>query len=210
MKIYLASGNLHKKYEMQEVFRDFEIIIPKEVGINFNPIENGNTFMANSLLKAEQLFNIINGPVLADDSGICVDAIDGKPGIYSARYAGKNLITNYNENLSSEERNKLLIDEVNEILNSQGKKISDLHNRTCRFVCALTFYYGKDKFITVQETLEGYLVTSIENANGSGGFGYDPIVYLKDDNKTVAELSEKEKNDISHRGKACKKMLYFL
>lgn len=210
MKIYLATGNLHKKQEMQQIFNEHQIIIPKDEGIFFDPIEDGSTFMANSLIKAEELFKIVHCPVIADDSGICVDIIDKRPGIYSARYAGKNFITGNDSKLSSLERNKLLIEEVNEKIINLGKDINDISLRTCRFVCALTFYYKQDRFISIQDTIEGILVSSIDEALGTGGFGYDPVVFLPEYNKTVSQLTEEQKNKISHRGRACKKLLDFL
>lgn len=210
MKIFIATGNLHKKQEFQKIFSDYEIFIPKDLGIDFDPVENGTTFAANSLIKAQELYKLVNAPVLADDSGICVESINDRPGIYSARYAGKDYVTGNDSKLSSFERNKLLIEETNETLKKNGKDIYTPENRLCRFVCALTFYYGKDKYITIQDTIEGTLVDSLDEAKGSGGFGYDPVVYLPEYKKTVAELSEDEKNNVSHRGKACKKLLDFL
>ncbi len=202
MKIYLASGNEHKRKEMQQIFSDFTIVLPKDEKISFSPDENGSSFIENSLIKAEALWNLVHEPVLADDSGICVEALNGFPGIYSARYCGngKN-VTKDADKLTSEERNKLLISEVNQ---------SGSTNRNCAFVCSLVYYYGKNQFYAVQEILQGTLVKSVEDLKGKGGFGYDPAVFLSDFNKTVAELSEEEKNAVSHRGKACKKMSEFL
>jgi XTP/dITP diphosphohydrolase len=202
MKIYLASSNEHKRKEMQEIFPEHTIVLPKDENISFNPEENGSSFIENSLLKAKALWDIIHKPVLADDSGICVEALNGFPGIYSARYCGngKN-VTSESDKLTSSQRNELLIAELNETQSS---------NRNCAFVCSLVYYYGNNRFYAVQESLEGTVVNSINEVKGNGGFGYDPIVFLKQYNKTVAELSESEKNAISHRGKACKKMSAFL
>ena len=202
MKIYLASSNEHKRKEIQEIFSKHQIVLPKDENISFNPEENGSTFIENSLIKAEALWNIVKQPVLADDSGICLAALNGFPGIYSARYCGKGKnVTKDADKLSAQERNELLINELN------ATKSQD---RSCSFVCSLVYYYGKNQFYAVQETLEGSLVESVEDLKGKGGFGYDPAVYLKEYNKTVAELTENEKNAISHRGKACKKMSDFL
>ncbi|MBQ3824802.1 MAG: non-canonical purine NTP pyrophosphatase, partial [Spirochaetaceae bacterium] len=90
MKIYLATGNEHKKREMQRIFSDFEIVIPKDEGIDFDPEETGNSFFENSLIKAKSLFDVVKAPVIADDSGLCVDALGGEPGVYTSRYAGKD------------------------------------------------------------------------------------------------------------------------
>lgn len=202
MKIYLASSNEHKRKEMQNIFCNYEVLLPKDNNIQFSPIENGKTFFENSLIKAETLWNIVKTPVLADDSGICLDALNGLPGIYSARYAGKDGYKNENSKLSSQERNILLMDELNTSSNPD--------NRKCHFVCSLIYYFGKDQFYGVQETLEGEIITSFDKVSGTNGFGYDPIFYLPNYKKTVAELTDEEKNAISHRGKACAKMLLFL
>ena len=201
MKIYLASGNLHKKKEMSEIFCNHTISIPADDGIDFDPIEDGNSFMENSLIKAKALWEIVKQPVLADDSGICVDILDGVPGIYSARYAGKDMHQGRpdGKKIPQEEQNRLLIQEVKEAINEKKGT-----SRTCRYVCAMTLYLGPDRFYTAQETMEGSIIEDISVSRGLGGFGYDPIVILKDTDKTIAELSAEEKNALSHRGKAGK------
>ena len=170
-------------------------------GIDFDPIEDGNSFMENSLIKAKALWEIVKQPVLADDSGICVDILDGVPGIYSARYAGKDMHQGRpdGKKIPQEEQNRLLIQEVNEAINEKKST-----SRTCRYVCAMTLYLGPDRFYTAQETMEGSIIEDISVSRGLGGFGYDPIVILKDTDKTIAELSAEEKNALSHRGKAGK------
>ena len=199
MKIYLATGNEHKKREMQRIFSDFEIVIPKDEGIDFDPEETGNSFFENSLIKAKSLFDVVKAPVIADDSGLCVDALGGEPGVYTSRYAGKDAMHGRSDGkkISQAEQNRLLIEQVNET-HSEGDA------RSCHYVCSLTCYVGKDRFFNAQETLEGFLIDKIEDAAGCGGFGYDPIVIIKSYGKTVAELSDEQKDEISHRGKAAR------
>ena len=211
MEIFLATGNLHKKHEMEMLCAPHTITIPKDIGLEFDPEETGKTFFENSLIKAESLWKIVQKPVIADDSGICVDALDGKPGIYSARYCGRKF-TNSNEtedghNLSQIEQNSLLIEDVNLTLQEKDLDPNNPENRKCRYVCSIIMYLAKDKFLCAQETFEGILLKNIDDSKGTKGFGYDPIVFLPEYNKTVAELTEEEKNKISHRGKAVKEVM---
>jgi XTP/dITP diphosphohydrolase len=202
MTIWFASGNLHKKEEAAAFFPRRDIKLPAEAGLAFDPEETGSTFLENALLKARTLYRQLadlrragtpglDGPVLADDSGICVDALGGRPGIYSARYAGKDG-AGIREGRKPEapERNALLLEEL-----------GDNPDRKARFVCAMVLLWDENRFLSVQETLEGELVRP-GGGRGSGGFGYDPIFYLPGRGITVAELSGPEKNRISHRGKA--------
>ncbi len=207
MTLYLATGNKHKKDEMTKICAEHTILIPNDKGISFDPEETGLTFIENSLIKAKALWEIVKEPVLADDSGICVEALDGIPGIYSARYEGREFPkgrVNKNSKLTQSEQNILLLDHLNESIASNPKK-----SRKCHYVCAMVLYYGEDQFLCVQETMKGILVNNIDEACGNGGFGYDPIVFLPEHNKTVAELTDEEKNIISHRGKATRKILAF-
>ena len=217
MTIFLATGNLHKKSEFAQIFTPNQILIPKDQDIDFDPEENGNSFVENSLIKARTLWNIVHEPVIADDSGICVDLLGGAPGIYSARYAGISNMKGEKAGakLDAAERNRLLIEQTNIALaayrkNNPEDKRSDLELRSCRFVCSMVLYLGNERFYAVQETLEGSLVSSIEASAGSGGFGYDPVVFLPSFGKTVAELSAEQKNAVSHRGKAGKKLSLLL
>lgn len=183
MKIYFASGNAHKKEELARILPNHTIVIPADEGIPFDPEETETTFFGNSLLKARTLFEITGKPVIADDSGICVDALGGAPGVLSARYGSEN-----GQKLDTAGRNRLLL-----------SRMEGIRNRTCRFVCNMVLYVAADRFYSVQETLEGTLVT--EN-RGSGGFGYDPLVLVPALGRTVAELTPEEKDELSHRGKA--------
>ncbi|MBQ8680077.1 MAG: RdgB/HAM1 family non-canonical purine NTP pyrophosphatase [Treponema sp.] len=194
-KLYLASGNKHKQKEMQELLPDFEIRIPSDDGIEFAPIEDGKSFYENSLIKARALWNLVHEPVIADDSGICVSALKGEPGIYTSRYAGPNFMHGKPDGskISQEEQNRFLIEQ----LNATGSR-----DRSCHYTCAMVLLLNPERFFVAQETFEGELIPSIEKQAGSGGFGYDPIVWLPQYKKTVAEISAEEKNKISHRGKA--------
>ena len=198
MNIWLASGNLNKKAELIDILKNcglgHKLLIPQDAGLIFDPAETGNTFFENALIKSRELNRLLKerhpspyetgDPIIADDSGLCVDDLEGRPGIFSARYGGK---------ISSKERNALLLEEL-----------WDAENRKARFVCSMVLLCANDRFFIAQETLEGEIVKSIDHAAGSGGFGYDPILYIPQSGRTVAQLSEEEKNLISHRGKAGK------
>jgi XTP/dITP diphosphohydrolase len=205
MTIWFATGNAHKKQELQAILPGHTIKIPADAGITgFDPDETGRTFLENALIKARALHQLIAdryptdiGPVIADDSGLCVDALAGRPGIYSARYGSTGRfgsIGRYGgsagdgKKLDTGERNALLL-----------RELGDTPNRSARFVCAMVLLFSEDRFSAVQETLEGEL---IREERGTGGFGYDPILFIPELGRTVAELSEDEKNRISHRGKA--------
>ena len=213
MIVWFATGNTHKKQELAEILSDaisspaipgdtaFELKIPRDVGLEFDPEETGTTFFENALIKAGALYRLLEekgarrpgDPIVADDSGICVDELGGRPGIYSARYCGPEKMPDASipHNLTDADRNVLLLEEM------------DGHpRRNSRFVCAMVLYYSPDRFFVAQETLEGELVKNIEAARGKGGFGYDPILYIPELGHTVAELTEEEKNQWSHRGKA--------
>jgi XTP/dITP diphosphohydrolase len=189
MNIWFATNNAHKKEELQAILQT-NLKIPSEEGIEFDPDETGLTFYENALLKARELRKILRNTdaVIADDSGLCVDALEGRPGIYSARYGSEN-----GKKLTSEQRNNLLLDEL-----------GDNPKRSARFVCAMVLLLSEDRFFLVQETIEGEIVKGREMSRGSGGFGYDPIFLVPGLGRTAAELSSQEKNNISHRGKAGK------
>lgn len=206
MKIYLATGNKNKKREMIQLLPEHEIVIPSDEGIDFDPEETGTTFYENSLIKAKSLYDIVHCPVIADDSGICVDALNGAPGIYSARYAGPSFMHGKPDGtkITQEEQNIFLIEQLNEAIksNSLPDELYMHGKRSCHYTCAMVLYLGPDRLFVAQETFEGTLIEDIQNAAGTGGFGYDPIVFLPEYNKTVAQISAEEKNSISHRGKA--------
>lgn len=202
----MATGNKNKKKEMCELLDGHTILIPSDEGIDFNPDETGTTFYENSLIKARALYETVRCPVIADDSGICVDALGGAPGIYSSRYAGPLFMRGKPDNsrISQEEQNIMLIDQLNEALRQGNLPDGEyLHGeRSCHYTCAMVMYCGADRIFAAQETFEGILIDDIKNQAGDGGFGYDPIVFLPEYGRTVAQLTADEKNDISHRGKA--------
>jgi XTP/dITP diphosphohydrolase len=182
MNLWFATGNPHKRDELAAILSGHRICIPAP-GSGFEADETGDTFLENALIKARVLYRQAASPVIADDSGLCVDALGGRPGIYSARYGGEG-----GKTLSAGERNARLLGEM-----------AACPVRSARFVCAMVLLLTEDRFFAVQETLEGEIV---REGRGAGGFGYDPIFYLPEQGCTVAELAEEEKNRISHRGKA--------
>jgi XTP/dITP diphosphohydrolase len=185
MIVWFASGNEHKHKELAAILPQVELRIPADAGLDFSPNENGATFLENSLIKARALYQLVKQPVIADDSGLCVDALNGDPGIRSARYG-----SDAGHILSSAERNSLLL-----------QKLGNSPNRKARFVCAMVLLLNENRFFAAQETLEGEI---LHEQHGSGGFGYDPIFYLPKQACTIAELPPELKNSLSHRGKAAR------
>jgi XTP/dITP diphosphohydrolase len=191
MVLWFATGNVHKRDELAAILSGADIRIPADAGLAFDPREDGKTFLENALIKARALYRLVRAPVIADDSGLCVDALGGGPGIRSARYGAED-----GRVLSGEKRNMLLL-----------RELEGVSDRRARFVCAMALLLAEDRFFAVQETLEG----EISNKPcGSGGFGYDPVMYLPEIGLTVAELPDGEKNALSHRGKAAKALSLFL
>lgn len=185
MKIVLASSNKHKVQEINDIVNNtgLEFILPPQ---GFDPIENGKTFEENSYIKAKEAWKLTKTWVLADDSGLCIDALDGKPGIYSARYA---------------QTPELRIARV-------LKEMQGVTNRDAHFTCAMTLINPKGE---IQFKYEGRCEGSITTeARGKNGFGYDPIFLIKNDTRTMAELSEEEKNEISHRSVALRQVLEYI
>jgi len=190
MKIWFATNNAHKKAELEAILGTV-LTIPSDEGLDFNPEETGTTFCENALLKACELKKLLaskGDPVIADDSGLCVDALGGRPGVFSARYGEEG-----GRKLSYSDKNILLLEEL-----------KDSAERSARFVCAMVLLFENDRFFVVQETLEGEIVKGREYLRGEGGFGYDPVFLLPALGRTLAELSAEEKNSLSHRGKAGK------
>jgi XTP/dITP diphosphohydrolase len=195
MKIWFATNNAHKKAELEAIL-DTGLKIPAEEGLDFDPEETGTTFCENALLKARELKKILKEDdfVIADDSGLCVDALDGRPGIFSARYGEDG-----GRKLSYNEKNLLLLEEL-----------KNSAERRAHFVCAMVLLFENYRFFIVQETLEGEIVKGRESLRGEGGFGYDPVFLIPSLGRTLAELSAEEKNSLSHRGKAGKHIAMIL
>ena len=183
MKIVLASHNKKKLREMRTLLkestcRDIDLLSPADIGFSDEPEENGKTFAENAIIKAESI--VSRGYIaIADDSGLEVDALYGAPGIYSSRYSGGN----------DGDNNAKLLRELFGI---------PFEKRTARFVCVMVCMFpGSEGYITVRGSCEGIILNA---AKGDGGFGYDPLFYYVPLERTFAELSDEEKNTVSHRG----------
>ncbi len=186
-KIIFATKNKGKLKEIKKIMSDkYEILSIEDAGIDIEIIEDGKTFEENALKKACSVMRQCNEIVLADDSGLEIDYLDKAPGIYSARYMG--------ENTPYEVKNKKILELLEGV---------EEDKRTARFVCVIAASIPDYGTVTVRETIEGIIGYDIKGVNG---FGYDPIFYLPERKKTTAELSMDEKNEISHRGKALRKM----
>ena len=191
MKLYFASGNDHKRKEMSRLLGGYELVIPKDEGINFDPEETGTSYIENAVIKAEALYSIVHAPVLADDSGLSVDALGGGPGIHSARYGEEN-----GKKLSDEGRYRLLL-----------RNMEGIENRKAHFVSALCLILSPDRRYIIQETCDGSIALA---PSGTSGFGYDPVFFIDEAGMISAELPEGEKDRYSHRGKAARLMKMLL
>jgi len=192
MKIIFATGNQHKMKEIRAIMADTEIEVLSlaDAGIDVDIIEDGATFAENAIIKAKAIMAMTGEIVLSDDSGLEIDYLDKEPGIYSARYMG--------EDTSYHIKNAKLIERL--------KGVPD-EKRTARFVCAVAAAFPDGKIITTEGTMEG--IIGYEEAGGNG-FGYDPILFLPEYQKTSAEITPEQKNAISHRGKALRAMKKYL
>ena len=195
MRIVFATGNKGKLKEITKILGELglEIISMAEAGITDDIEENGTTFAENSMIKAHSVSRMLKEKdpqdesiVLADDSGLEVDYLGGEPGIYSARYMGKD--TSYDI------KNAAIIEKLDGVPEEE---------RTARFVCAISAVFPDGREFGTLGKMEGHIAHEIA---GSNGFGYDPIFFLPEYGKTSAEISEDEKNAISHRGKALREM----
>ena len=180
MKLIIASNNKHKVYEIKRMLgsKFSEILSLAEAGIVHETIEDGVTFLENAFKKAREIAEISGCAALADDSGICVDALGGAPGVWSARFSGGD----------DEDNNRLLIE-----------KLKNQTNRNAHYTCAMALVYPDGKEVSS----EGYMYGEIiDTPRGTRGFGYDPLFVPTGECRTVAEMTDDEKNAISHRANA--------
>ena len=188
MKLVLASKNPHKLVEISKITEKFgfELVLQSELGVDIDVEENGTTFEENSLIKAKAVMEATDLPALADDSGIAVEALNGEPGVYSARYG-------FDPSLDDWGRLLLLLKNMEQV--PEG-------SRQAKFVCVITMVTPDGQVIQARGEAHGEL---LRQAVGTGGFGYDPIFYYPPLGKTFAELSPDEKNQVSHRAEALKR-----
>ena len=186
MKIVAATTNKGKIREFQEILGElgYEVVSMHDEGIDVEVEETGSTFSENALIKARAVSLLCDYPVIADDSGLCVDAMDGAPGIYSARFAGEDA-TDYDRNV------KLL------------ETLEGEENRKAQYVAAIAYISPDGTEITTEGTIKGEILTE---EHGTGGFGYDPLFWCTEIKKCFGEATPDEKNAVSHRGRALKKL----
>ena len=187
MKVVLASKNQHKLVEISQITRlfDMELVLQSQLGVDIDVEETGTTFEENSFLKANAVMQATGLPALADDSGIVVDALNGEPGIYSARYG-------FDDTLDDRGRLQLLLKNTEQVPDGQ---------RQAQFVCVITLVTPDGQVIQARGEVHGELLRA---PAGEGGFGYDPIFYYPPFGKTLAQVSAEEKNQVSHRARALK------
>ena len=185
MKVVLASKNKHKLVEISKITEQFdiELVLQSELGVDIDVEETGTTFEENSFLKAEAVMKATGLPALADDSGIAVDALNGEPGIYSARYG-------FDESLDDWGRLQLLLKNTEHVPDGQ---------RQAQFVCVITMVTPDGQTIQARGEIHGEL---LREPRGENGFGYDPIFYYPPAGMSTAEMAPEDKNEVSHRGNA--------
>ena len=182
MKVVLASKNPHKLVEISKITEKFgmELVLQSELGVDLDVEENGTTFEENSFIKANAVMQATGLPAIADDSGLCVDALNGGPGVYSARYGG--------EGLDDKGRYMLLLNSL------RGQS-----TRTAHFTCAIACAFPNGDTLTAEGRCDGTIAYA---PMGEGGFGYDPVFFVPELKKTFGQLTAEEKSAISHRGRA--------
>lgn len=184
-KIILSSGNEHKIKEIKDILKKLpiEVISKNDIGLKeFDVVEDGKTLEENSMKKAKELRKLVDGIIIADDTGLFVDALDGEPGVYSARYAG--------ENCSYENNNKLLLRNLHNI---------SMEKRTAYFKTVISVVLENGETLIAEGTCNGKIAFE---PRGKNGFGYDPLFIVDGIGKTFSEMSDNEKNKISHRANA--------
>jgi|CZCB01.1.fsa_nt_gi XTP/dITP diphosphohydrolase len=191
-KVIVATKNRGKLEEIAQLLSGlpYEVFSMTDAGVDGDIAENGSTFAENALIKARTVWNVTGETVMADDSGLEVDHLNGAPGILSARYAG--------ENAKDEDKYRKLLKELSGVPADQ---------RSARFVCAIALILPDGREIVVRGTCEGYIA---KEPAGTGGFGYDPVFYVPGFGMTFAQMDEELKNSISHRGNALRKVLDIL
>ena len=184
MKFVLATHNPGKLREMGEILKDFgiEVVSPRDLGITVDVEETGTTFAENAMLKAKAICKAAGLPAIADDSGLCVDALNGAPGVYSARYGG--------EGLDDKGRYMLLL-----------SSLRGAPTRAAHFACAVACAFPNGDTLTAEGRCDGSIAYA---PLGEGGFGYDPVFLLPGTGKTFGQLTQEEKSAVSHRGRALK------
>ena len=188
MKLVLASKNQHKLLEMEHILRDLglEVVLESQVGVDVDAEETGTTFLENAALKARAVMEASGMAAIADDSGLMVDALDGAPGVYSARYG----------NLDSDQaRTSYLLENLKDV--PAGK-------RGAQFVSAIVCILPDGREVHAQGTCQGEILFA---PRGESGFGYDPVFYSPELKKTFSEATEEEKSTVSHRGRALRAFL---
>ena len=200
MTLLLATSNAHKVQEVKETLPGYDIVIPRDLSLDFDPEEHADSFIGNALIKAQALYAMMANhpgiprvPILADDSGLCVDALSGGPGIYSSRYGSKP----GGPKLDAATRNDYLL-----------AALTGAKDRSAHYVCAMVLFFETDRFLVAQEIWKGRLAH--KPSAGTGGFGYDPIFEIDDEGTTAADISAEEKHRVSHRGKALARIRGFL
>lgn len=178
--LVVASGNAHKLREIAEIFNDYQVISQKQAGFDADVEETGKTFIDNALIKARAASQALGKPVVADDSGLCVEALGGAPGVYSARYSGEH---------GNDKANRELL-----LKNMQGEE-----NRRAYFVCAMALVFPDGKELTVEGRTNGNI---LHKETGEGGFGYDSLFLSDDLKKSFGVATAEEKNGVSHRFRA--------
>lgn len=184
-QLVVASGNAHKLREIAEIFTDFEVLSQKQMGFDVDVEETGTTFLENALIKARAASKALGLPTLADDSGLCVEALGDAPGVYSARYCGYHG--------SDKENRDLLL-----------KNLEGVENRKAYFACALALVYPNGDVLTAEGRTFGKI---LDKEEGEGGFGYDCLFESEDLGKSFGVATAEEKNSVSHRFRALQSLL---